>query len=107
MDYTAYRENLQALLNSRGLSKTQFAIELNLPLATISRHISGARSPELEYVVREADFFGVSVDWLLGRNDERFETLTPEIAEIVQLYSLAGPEDRGVIKTLLQRYKAE
>jgi len=105
MDFGPYRENLQILMDARGYTKTDLARELNLPLATISRHLSGDRNPDLAYVVKVADFFGVSLDWLLGRSDERFETLAPEVAEFTKLYSLASDADRAVINTLLSRYK--
>ena len=61
----------------------------------------------MTYIVTIANYFNVSIDWLLGRVDDRHAPLPKDIQELVDLYSIALPEDRKVIQTVLERYKKE
>lgn len=47
------------------------AAVLEISYSTYKRYESGEREPGVWLVVRMADFFGVSIDYLLGRSDVR------------------------------------
>ncbi|MCC3864174.1 helix-turn-helix domain-containing protein [Terrisporobacter petrolearius] len=47
------------------------AEKLNIPANTYNGYETGKRSPSLEVTKEIADFLEVSVDYLLGRTDER------------------------------------
>ena len=59
------------------------------------------------YIVRIAEYFNVSLDWLVGINGEKFDVLPADIQDVVYLYSLASEDDRRVIRVLLSKYKKE
>ena len=61
----------------------------------------------LKYVVRLARYFGVSVDWLLGLSNDRYEALPAEVREFATLYALASPDDRTIVETVLKKYREE
>ena len=42
---------------------------------TIHRYLSGGRTPDLRNLMRLADFFDVSLDWLLGLSGERYNVM--------------------------------
>ncbi len=42
---------------------------MNMDQASISRYETGEREPDLKTLVLLADYFNVSVDYLLGRTD--------------------------------------
>lgn len=107
MDYSIFQERLRALMDSRGYGIKGLADNMNITSATLSRYLSGNRSPDLVYVVKLAEFFGVSTDWMLGINDDRYETLPPEIREVSQLYFLASDDDRKVVQAVLKKYKTK
>lgn len=44
-------------------------MELNTTQNSISRYETGEREPGIAELIRIADFFGVSVDYLLGLTD--------------------------------------
>ena len=58
---------LRELRKSRRLTQAQVAEGIHCSAATYSRYEHGARQPSIEMLERLADFFGVSVDYLLGR----------------------------------------
>ena len=59
------------LRKERGLSQKQAAIELGISQALLSHYEKGIRECGLSFVVRAADFYGVSCDYLLGRTVDK------------------------------------
>lgn len=60
---------LKELRKSRGISQLKLAMALNTNQNTISRYETGEREPGILELIRIADFFNVSVDYLLERTD--------------------------------------
>ena len=60
---------LKELRKSRGLSQQRLAMELNTTQNTISRYETGEREADYAMLIAIADYFGVSIDYLLGRTD--------------------------------------
>ncbi len=107
MDYTAFRENLRRLISSRGMSVKAFGEEINVTPATLSRYLSGDRTPDLPYAVKIASYFNISVDWLLGINGDKFDIMPKEVQEIAYCYQLASPDDRRVVQAVLAKYQED
>ncbi len=105
MDYTIFKEHLRHLMKTRNLSMKALGEELNVTPATLSRYLSGDRTPDLPYVVKIASYFNVSIDWLLGFNGDKFDIMPVEVQEIATLYQLASPQDRRVVQAVLDKYK--
>ena len=60
---------LKELRKSRGLSQLRLAIDLNMNQNSISRYENGERQADYRTLIAFADYFGVSVDYLLERTD--------------------------------------
>lgn len=60
---------LKALRKSRNISQLKLALDLNMNQNTISRYENREREADYETLVRFADYFDVSLDFLLGRTD--------------------------------------
>ena len=64
---------LKELRKSKGISQLRLATDLNTTQNTISRYETGEREPGIAELIKLADYFHVSVDYLIGRtNDPRF-----------------------------------
>lgn len=59
------------LRKERGVTQKQAAEELGVSQALLSHYEKGIRECGLEFVVKVADYYGVSCDYLLGRSPER------------------------------------
>lgn len=59
------------LRKERGLSQKQAALELGVSQALLSHYEKGIRECGLDFVVRIADYYNVSCDYLLGRSADR------------------------------------
>ncbi len=60
---------LKSLRKARKLSQLKLALDLNMNQNSISRYENGEREADYVTLIRFADYFGVSVDYLLGRTD--------------------------------------
>lgn len=60
---------LKELRKARGISQLKLATDLNTNQNTISRYETGEREPGIHELIAIADYFNISVDYLLGRTD--------------------------------------
>jgi len=60
---------LKELRERRHMSQVFLGMELGMNQNTISRYETGAREPSNAELIMIADFFDVSIDYLLGRTD--------------------------------------
>ena len=64
-----FSERLTALRKQKGISQAAAAKELNVALRGLQNYEYGNAEPRLSILVRMADFYGVSIDYLAGRTD--------------------------------------
>lgn len=107
MDFTCFQENLKRLMSSRNFSMKALSDEVGITSATISRYLSGNRTPDLQQIIKIAEYFNVSIDWLLGINGDKFDIMPKEIQDIAHLYTLANLDDRRVVQAVLHKYIEE
>ena len=60
---------LKQLRKEKKLSQLRLAIDLDMNQNTISRYENMEREADYETLIRFADYFKVSLDYLLGRTD--------------------------------------
>lgn len=60
---------LKELRKARRITQLKLAMDLNLTQNTVSRYETGEREPGIAELVRLADYFHISVDYLLERTD--------------------------------------
>lgn len=60
---------LKNLRKERKISQLKLALDLNMNQNTISRYENLEREADYETLIKFADYFGVSLDYLLGRYD--------------------------------------
>lgn len=60
---------LKELRRAKGISQLKLALALNTNQNTISRYETGEREPGIHELIQLADYFDVSVDYLLERTD--------------------------------------
>lgn len=66
-----FPRTLCLLRQERKISQRKAAGELGVSQALLSHYENGVREPGLSFVVRAADYYGVSADFLLGRTMAR------------------------------------
>lgn len=61
---------LKELRRRAGISQLKLAMDLNMNQNSISRYESGKREADYKTLIAFADYFRVSVDYLLERTDD-------------------------------------
>ncbi len=62
---------LKLIRKERGISQLKMAMDLNMNQNSISRYENMEREADYETLIKFADYFDVSLDYLLGRNDKQ------------------------------------
>ena len=57
--------------NDTGFTQREVAKETGIPYSTLANYEVGRTQPDLETLGKLADFYGVSVDWLLGTTGKK------------------------------------
>ena len=60
---------IKELRKSRHITQLKMALDLHMTQNTISRYESGEREADYQTLIRLADYFNVSVDYLLERTE--------------------------------------
>jgi len=68
---TTFQNRLYELIEEKGITQQQLAGEIDTTKSTISRYLTGKIEPKKHFIEKLADYFDVSVDYLLGRSNEK------------------------------------
>ena len=93
-------ERLEGLLEDWDLTQKQLARDLHIEASTLNGYIKGKRSPDYDTLIRMAQYFGVSTDYLLGVTNIRKgsgEAGTVRENELVGLYRDMMPENQDLL----------
>lgn len=85
---------LKLLRKSKGLTQTELANALHLSHGAIAMWETNKRQPDNDTMLRLADFFGVSVDYLLGREETKNPPNVYDVDGIVS-YEVLGTVRAG------------
>ena len=61
-----FGENLKQLRKSRGMTQEELGAKVGLSKAVVSKYENGMGYPSFDVLVRIAQYFGVTTDYLLG-----------------------------------------
>lgn len=102
----SFPERLKQLRESVKLTQIDLAKKLGMSKGAVGNYEAGVRRPRQEDMEAIADFFNVSIDYLVGRSDKRPE-FSLEERWIIDLYRKADPHDRDTVKQVLSRYQED
>ncbi len=102
-------ERIAQLRKNRSMSQFQLAKTLNIATSTLGMYETNKRKPNMEMLEKLADFFGVSIDYLLGRETSDKSDIDLDRA-IDNAMSFDGKpvteHDRKMMKQLWKAYMA-
>lgn len=64
-------KRIRELRKKRGLSQDRLANEMSINIKTLRRYEVGEHNPRVAILIELADYFNVSIDYLVGRSDVR------------------------------------
>ena len=95
-----FAKQFKELIDKRGLTQRAVAERINTTETTISRYVSGDRTPNIETAV----VLGVTLDVLVGADLPAAGRTPPDVNILVACYEKASIADRQVLWSLLDRY---
>lgn len=81
-----FSNTLRELRKARNISMKQLGEIIGLSESAISLYETGKREPDYATLTKLADYFNVTVDYLMGRSEEKNNPLTPEESERVNKF---------------------
>lgn len=110
-------ERLRALRGSINYSQVKFAELFEIGQSSVVRYEKGEASPPLDLLVKVADYFDVSLDYIMGRTEYPQGKLyeqkvkvgyTPEMESFVEMcFDPKSPMNTRLKQTLLQMLQEE
>lgn len=77
---------LQSLRIEKGLNMKEAAHALEMPYTTYVNYEKGTREPNSEVLIKLAQFYGTSIDYLLGKEEHINSPRTPHTPRKVPIY---------------------
>lgn len=97
-----FGKRLKSLRLEKGISQKELATIINISHTNISKYESNSLEPNIQIIDKLANYFDVSVDYLLGR------TLARKQVDTLAFHSIPGyenlsDEDRQYVDDLIDR----
>ena len=70
-----FSTRLKILRNEKGLTQKELAEKLNVRNTTISKYELKEREPDIKTLSLLSEFFGVSIDYLIGKTNVRYDVM--------------------------------
>lgn len=101
-------DRIKLLREEENISRENLADYLNISYAALSKYETNSRFPDKNTLNKFADYFNVSIDYLMGRTDiKKFEDLPKEVQEITNLFAgvdeLKAKRLKELLKELLEK----
>ena len=97
-----FSERLVALRKEKDLTQAEFARLCGKQRTTVSGYETEGKEPDFALLCQMADYFGVTTDYLLGREDERAhgnEAFRQDNANFKRRYDALSKELRAVVSS--------
>jgi transcriptional regulator with XRE-family HTH domain len=82
-------ERIGLLREKHSLTQEDLSNKLGITRASLSHYENNRREPDYNTIVKIANFFKVSTDYLMGRTDEHQTMLNEEVREFVESLELS------------------
>lgn len=90
-------ERLKFLRKEQGLLQKNIADFLNISKSAYGYYEQGRNEPDIHTIVKLADFYQVSTDYLIGKTDVKQADLTKKESDIIKMYRNLNKDDQNII----------
>ena len=110
MKTKSFAEKLYDLLAENGLNRKQFAEKCGVPYPTVIGWTNLNRLPDYAALLKLADFFDCSVDYLMSRQDDVgnitvVNSLTNDEERLLATYRQLTPSQKQAVNKLVESIK--
>ncbi len=79
-----FSDKLRTLIEDRNFTQKRVALDLNIAPSTMGGYVQGSSEPDFATLVRIAEYFNVSTDYLLGKPSDK--TTDADEEELLRIY---------------------
>ena len=99
--------NLKTLREKKNITQIKLSVDIGLSQEIISHYEIGQSKPNIENLIKIADYFHCSTDYLLNRTNipnviENVNTSDIEISDIVTKYKSLNPSNKESFKSYIE-----
>ncbi len=89
------------LRNAKGKTIMETALDLELPITTYQQYEAGTHEPPFHVLFKIADYYGCTLDYLLGRTEVFEKPAEKDLELAFQFNRLLRQEDIAAFNTLI------
>lgn len=104
-------KNLKILRKKRQWTQREVADMSGIHCTTYTKYETGNSEPGFTILIKLAEIFGTSTDYLLGRTEVKHlpaSEVTPRLSamemDLISAYHAASPDDRAIVDIIVRRY---
>ncbi len=98
-------KNLKKLRNERGISQQALAQELGITQQSVNKYENHKIEPDITTLIVLANYFGVTVDYLIGRTDGQGNNLgVSKKEEILWKYSQLKEKEKQCVNQVIETF---
>lgn len=87
---------IKELADAKGITMVTLGRAVGASSGNMSDWKAGRSAPNVDKLIKIADYFGVTTDFLLGR-DERYPAPSPDGCELMRIYDKLDREGRSIV----------
>ena len=102
-------KNLKSLRTEQNISQQQLANVIGVSQQSVNKYENHSVEPDIDITIKIADYFSVSVDYLIGRTEIRQltsvyteENFTFEEINLIKKYREANSREKEIIQFILK-----
>ena len=92
---------IRELRKCRGISQSELGEAIGLNHSTIAKYELGSRSVNIDTIRKMCDYFGCSMDYLMGQPEK---AASDDDENIIAAYHALNDRDRKIVDLILRRY---
>lgn len=110
-----YGDILKRLRNEKGISQRELADRLKINRSTYARYETSATQPDFDTLKLLANFYDVTIDYILGNSDHKKLTIEEKLSKELRLrdgeniyfYDMEGLDDEDIemLKKQIELYR--
>lgn len=103
-------KNLKALRNELKISQQQLADAIGVSQQSVNKYENQDVEPDIAILIKIAEYFSVSVDYLIGRTpspDFTVSFLSKEEKSILSKYKTLTTKEKEIIKLVIDNHMGE
>ena len=100
-------ENLKKLRNEFGISQQTLADKIGVSQQSVNKYENHGVEPDITTLISIADFFNVTVDYLIGRVADKSsipEVMTEHEFSLLRGYEKLSPTEKDCIRNIINEF---